>query len=296
MDPTEQGKLYEAYKLRYGDFPGSDNDPSPDQLSALRQVIAAGALPFACFTIFGPHGQRLLRKQTFTGYQLNVATGEWSKREQPGPASYHAWHRCWRVYRATMLLLEACDSERLDNYAETIRNFVTQFGDETWFLIARADAHMRSEQMERLRRQLRSNPDHGYTDANPWSACFMAACKDHEFWARELSTPATLFLARHKRDHTVPKEDSDNLDSPNKKIRKNRAPRRGYTGEDRSEKDNDGNYVKNRRGVDICRNYNLGRCGTSAAQGKCKMKRSHQCSKCMGPHQALACPGKGATN
>ena len=138
--------------------------PDPKNLGPpLRQVIAAGALPFACFTIFGPHGQRLLRRQTFMGYQLNVATGEWAKREQPGPRSYHAWHRCWRVCRAAMVLLEGCDVERLDNYAEMIRNFATQFGDETWFLISKADAQMRSEQMERLRRQLRSAPDYGYT-------------------------------------------------------------------------------------------------------------------------------------
>ena len=53
-----------------------------------------------------------------------------------------------------MLLLGACDAERLDSYAETIRGFVTQFGDETWFLISKADSQMRSEHLERIRRQL----------------------------------------------------------------------------------------------------------------------------------------------
>ena len=293
---AEQARLYELYRGKFGDFPGADNDPSPDQLAALQQVLASGALPFACFTIFGPHGQRLLRRQTFTGYQLNVATGEWSKKEQPGPSSYHMWHRCWRVYRAAMLLLDACDAEMLDNYAETIRNYVTQFGDETWFLISRADAMMRSEQMERIRRQLRSAPNYGYTEQNPWSACFMAACKDHEFWSRELCTPATLFLARHKRDLGPVKEEhlgSTGQGSPSKKPKKNRAPRRGYVGEDLSERDNDGLYSKNRRGVEICRNFNTGKCGTStAAQSKCKAGRSHQCNRCLGPHQATACPGK----
>ena len=292
MENAEQAALYEAYKRRFGDFPGSDNDPSPDQLAALRQVLASGALPFACFTVFGPHGQRLLRRQTFTGYQLNVATGEWSKREQPGPANYHQWHRAWRVFRAAMLLLDACDAERLDNYAETIRGFVTQFGDDTWFLIAKADAQMRSEHMERIRRQLRSSPEWGYTELSPWSAVFMAATKDHEFWSRELSTPATLFLARHKREQVV-KEEGDTT-SPAKRPKKPgaRASRRGYVGEDHSEKDNDGLYVKNRRGVEVCKNWNANRCGNStAAQSKCKAKRSHQCNRCLGPHQATACQG-----
>ena len=146
--------------------------------------------------------------------------------------------------------------------------------------------------MERLRRQLRANPEWGYTDASPWSAVFMAATKDHEFWSRELCTPATLFLARHKRDHQR-KDHEEGEASPSKKTRTGaRASRRGYTGEDHSEKDPDGTYVKNRRGIEVCRNFNLGRCGTSkAAQSKCKAKRSHQCNKCLGPHQALACPG-----
>lgn len=59
---------------------------------------------------------------------------------------------------------------------------------------------MRSEQLERLRRQLRVSPAHGFSEASPWSACYAAAAKDHEFWSRELNTPATLFLARHKRE------------------------------------------------------------------------------------------------
>lgn len=187
----------------------------------------------------------------------------------------------------------------LDNYAETVRNFVTQFGDETWFLISKADAMMRSEQMERIRRQLRAAPNHGYTEQNPWSAVFMAACKDHEFWTRELSTPATLFLARHKRELGSKEEPvgSPGQGSPTKKTKKGRAARRGYVGEDRSERDGEGIYSKNRRGVEVCRNFNVGKCGNStAAQSKCKAGRSHQCNRCLGPHQALACPGKSDTS
>ena len=192
-----------------------------------------------------------------------------------------------------MLLLDACDAERLDNYAETVRGFVTQFGDESWFLIAQADARMRSEQMERLRRQLRSSPEFGYTEANPWSAVFMAASKDHEYWTRELCTPATLFLARHKKEQRGRDEEDAAAASPSKRPKKNtRASRRGYVGEDHSEKDADGTYLKNRRGVEICKNFNQNRCGNStSAQSKCKAKRSHQCNRCLGPHQALACPG-----
>eukprot|EP00435_Cladocopium_sp_Y103_P054492 s1011_g17.t1 len=240
LSPEEIGRMYEDYRRRFGDHPGSDSDPSGDQLAALKQVLASGAVPFACFTTWGPHGQRLLRKQTFTGFQLNVATGEWSKREQPGPASFHAWYKCWRVHRTALLLLDAVDPERLDSYAETIRGFVTQFGDESWFLVAKADAEMRSTHLERIRRELRATPAYGYCEASPWSSCYAAATRDHEFWTRELSTPATLFLARHKQAGPIVKKEEDDGQPPPKKQRQGRPPRRGYTGDDKSEKDDQG--------------------------------------------------------
>ncbi|CAE7597393.1 unnamed protein product, partial [Symbiodinium microadriaticum] len=77
-------KLYADYKAKFGDHPSAEADPSADQLASLKQVVAAGSVPYADFSLFG---LRLLRKQTFTSYTLNVATGEWSKKEQPGPSS-----------------------------------------------------------------------------------------------------------------------------------------------------------------------------------------------------------------
>ena len=296
LSTAELGDMYTSYRERFGDFPSPECDPTSDQVAAVKQVLASGSPPFACFTTFGPHGQRLLRRQTFTGWQLNVATGEWAKREQPGPSNFHAWYKCWRVYRTVMLLLEACPAERLDNYAEAIRGYVTQYGDETWFLISKAETLMRSEHLDRLRRQLRNNPEFGFTEASPWGACYALAIKDHEFWTRELHTPATLWLARNKREMPT-KEEPGQSSAPPKRQKQNRPPRRGYEGEDNSVKDEAGLYIINRRGTNICRNWNAGKCGNSnAAQSKCKNGRSHQCHICLGPHQATSCKKGGGTN
>ena len=184
-------KLYADYKAKFGDHPSAEADPSADQLASLRQVVAAGSVPYADFSLFGPHGLRLLRKQTFTSYTLNVATGEWSKKEQPGPSSYHSWVEAWKVYRTALLLLETVDAERLDAYAEHVRSFVTQFGDSAWWLVYRAENRLRCEHMERLRRTLHDKPAHGYTAARPWNAVFAAAVRDGDYWTRELVTPAT---------------------------------------------------------------------------------------------------------
>ena len=216
LSAQEQTHMYEQYPQRFGDFPDSNCDPSPDQLAALSQVLAA-------------HGQRLLRKMTFSGFHLNVATGEWTRREQSGPSNYHEWYKAWRVYRTVMLLLQAADAERLDNDSEMIRNQVTQFGEEAWFLVAKADARMRSEHLDRLRRQLRMAPEHGFTEANPWSACFAAATRDHQFWAQELATPATLFLCRNKRLDPKTEKEEQSPTSPKKKHKQGSRPaRRGY--------------------------------------------------------------------
>ena len=130
LSSEEATRMYNDYRNAFGDFPTADSDVSMDQLAAVRQVVASGSVPYADFSVFGPFGQRLLRKQTFMSYHLNVATGEWQKREQPGPGDYHTWYRSWRCYRTAMLLVGACEAERLDAYSEFIRSFVTQFGDE----------------------------------------------------------------------------------------------------------------------------------------------------------------------
>ena len=210
MTSAEVTACYDSYKARFGDYPTPESDVSIDQLSALRQVISTGAVPFADFSIFGPFGTRRLRRQTFMGYHLNAATGEWSKKELPGPSDFHTWYQDWKCFRTGMLLLEAGQAEHLDAYSEFIRSQVTQFGDEAWWLICRADSRLRSEHLERIRRSLRTTPQYGYTEAAPWSACFAASIKDSDFWLKELGTPATLWLARgtqevviHPRDIVV---------------------------------------------------------------------------------------------
>ena len=171
-----------------------------------------------------------------------------------------------------------------------VRGFLQQFGEEAWFLIYRADVRLRSEQLERIRRALRANPQHGYTEASPWGVCFTAATKDSDFWSKELVTPATLWLSTSKKratggDDGATHQDANDETHPKKKKRANRR----YTGEDKSRQDN-GVYTINRKGVEICRAYNDGKCGSAAAQGKCKNSRSHQCNLCLGPHPAQSCP------
>ena len=144
-----------------------------------------------------------------------------------------------------MLLLDCGDFDWLDGYTEVIRSFVTQFGDECWFRVARADVvkWLVSTCMERLRRELRATPNFGYTDAALWAAAFMAASG---------TTSSGPRSSRHLPHCSSPATNGNNMGGrkkqPTRAPRRNnsRPARRGYTGDDKSVKDAEGVYTKNR--------------------------------------------------
>ena len=289
LTTAEVTAMYLKYKNKFGDHPSQDIEPTMDQLSALAQLIKSTALPYADFSVWGPHGLRQLRKSVFTAYILNSATGEWSKREQPGPDSIQAWEKAYKTYKVAMLLLEAADPERLDGYLEFIKDLHAQFGPECWGVLYKADTRMRSEYQERIRRSLEEEPKHGYTTASPWSAVFAASVRESEYWAKEVTTPATLLLARNKSIPAGNRSESPVRRESNK-TPKRKAAKRKYEGEDLSQWDKDaGHFAKNRKGIEICHKFNKGNCGNGRPQGKCPSSRSHQCDICLGPHMAKQC-------
>ncbi|CAK9001905.1 Uncharacterized protein SCF082_LOCUS7108, partial [Durusdinium trenchii] len=96
LEQSEVARMYSTYKAKFGDHPSQEVEPSADQLSGINQMLRSGALPYCDFSVFGPHGLRQLRKAVFTSYVLNVATGEWSKSEAPGPDSIFNWEKSFR--------------------------------------------------------------------------------------------------------------------------------------------------------------------------------------------------------
>lgn len=149
--------------------------------------------------------------------------------------------------------------------------------------------------MERVKRDLEASPQHGYTSASPWSAVFFAATKDMEFWSKEVVIPGTLLLARGSKPGRSRKRSDSSETGPTGPSRKSAPAKKKktkYKGDDQSVWDEaDKIFTKNRKGIEICRNFNLGKCGSDKPQGKCSNRRSHQCNKCMGPHPAHKCTG-----
>ena len=169
IEESEIARLYQEYSIKFGAHPAPEVDPTGDQLSALMQLIRAQALPYVDLSIWGPFGL------VYTSYILNAATGEWSKKEAPGPPNITAWERGFRTFKCAMLLIQAAGSERLDAYMDFVKDLNNQFSHECWGIIYKAEVRMRSEYMERIKRELTANPKHSFTEAAPWSAVFYAA-------------------------------------------------------------------------------------------------------------------------
>ena len=72
LDQKTLEGMFGRYTASRGDFPHADIEPTEDQISAVSQLLKHGAAPYVDFSIFGPHGRRLLRKLTFISYQYNA--------------------------------------------------------------------------------------------------------------------------------------------------------------------------------------------------------------------------------
>ncbi len=100
----------------------------------MAQVLKEDLPPYADFAVFGPHGSRLAKKLSYTAFS-HLPDGSWVRQELPGLPSFEVWWRCYRSYRALLLLLETVKVDRLDNYGEHIRDLHEMHGARSWWII-----------------------------------------------------------------------------------------------------------------------------------------------------------------
>ena len=304
LDASTVRQVFRDYEVLHGAPPREDAEPTIDQLSAVHQVVSAGFAPYVDFAIFGPHGRRLLRKLTFIDHVFLPETGGWRRVELPGPPDFEAWLRSWGVFECTLLLLKQVRGERLRAYQELLRGFVLHFGQQCWPIIYQADVRLRSEHLERTRRQVEiASGDGGaqgpgqYDPALPWDFIFAAILRDKEFWDREVREKCLLFLTRVQTQAAV-LSDGTALDISPAAIAP--APALGGKGSGQGPRKRPpassgsapGPRAKSKgtkgsgKANEICQNFNRGVC----TKTQCPNGRRHVCSHCGGDHQVKDCP------
>ena len=187
--------MFATYRKERGEYPHEDHEPTPDQLAAVQQLISAEAAPYVDFSLFGPHGRRLMRKLHLVAHHYEPSDGSWRKQDLPGPPDFATWWRCWLVFRCTMILLRQAKPEPLELYGELIRDLSQNYGPSCWFLVYQADVRMRSEEMERIRRRIAIENTDPNVDLT-WGTMFLAATKSKTFWDTEVREKALLYLTR----------------------------------------------------------------------------------------------------
>ena len=296
-------KLFADYEDKRGAEPSEDIEPTVEQISAVAQVLKADLTPYADFSVYGPHGRRLLQKLTYLAWTY-LPDGSWQRRELPGPPSVDHWWASYRVLRTTYLLLDAVATETLDNYGELIRGFVTQYGDSVWFLVYNADVRMRAERFQRLRRHAERDHDaavasgrrSSFDPARPWNTVFSMALVDKDWWEENIHRTALLYLARVKSaaqvlDDRTAQPASFATGSSRaasgagaRRTGRSRTPQREPAGRPRGSGDDGAIFTK--KGKRFCDDYNTSQgCSKGRACSDlhaCKACRAfgHSCQKC----------------
>ena len=290
----EVNKLFDEYRKRRGALPHPDVEPTVEQISAMRQVLRQGVVPYTDFAVFGPRNQKKLQLQTF----LLQPDCTWKRSETPGPPDFQCWWKSFRLLKTLFLILDVVQAEHLDNYGEKVREYNDLYGHTCWWLIYQADLRMRAEEFERIRRRLEAQRTQAESagaplitldaiiDYNqPWDAVFRAATTDDTtaYWSKEVTEKAQLYLSSVKPASALRDEGLvGRVDPEGGGVRKReRTPdagtRRVRPRTTRPGPGEDGTHSKNRAGKEICKAFN----SAEGCRLPCPEGKMHQCSVCL---------------
>ena len=323
-----QQEIMQAYKV-YNDKLGSghssappvvphpDEEPTVEQLSAIKALVESGSPPYVDFAIFGPHANRLKKKIAMSGYTM-ARDGTFQLTELKGPSNFVEWKECYCIFRTCCIMLEVCSPAVLDKYCDHISRFNLKYSDAVWLILYQTDVRARSEQVERIRRRgaqehsaaTGTGGTHEYQPSQPWEFVYRHLVLDNKFWEDEFTSTALLIRSHIDRltEHLGPEVEGDTRSSRPSGSSQKRGSDPGHEpppsppgtkrkkgdkkgGAEGSRKGPDGFYTSNRSGTPLCRAYQDGSCKEHTyVQGlpMCarNKKLAHMCAKCLGRHPA----------
>ena len=167
--------LLQKYVMMTGALPEEEEEPTIEQLSALKKKLSLGKPPYCDFGVFVPFGRKALRASKYKTW-IPTADGYVAK-ELPGPANFTQWRACYRVFTTAMLMLEECTLAPLHAY-ELFVEKLTRAYPEAWHLVYAADEMARGELLSRLKLKINMDMKGGKTapfafeEKKPWEAIF----------------------------------------------------------------------------------------------------------------------------
>ena len=186
----------QAYRGNYvavtGGRPPLKYTPTSKQIGGLLAKINGNKPPYADFALFNCHGQRMAKITKFTA-QVWV-NNRLETKHLHGPGSFEAWMDCWHLFKVTMISLLAASPQRLDDYANGIRELHTLYPN-AWGLVFAADELMRAEQWQLIRDELLDAK--AWPEARPWDDVLLKTTfgkGDNErqhWWNTHVIYPAT---------------------------------------------------------------------------------------------------------
>ena len=317
---NKRARELEAMFQKVNGGPAKESEAcSPAQLAALAGRIAVDDVPYADFSIFGLFGSRMAKLMSFQAQMF--VDGVLVTKKLPGPNSFEAWRRCWRVFRTGMLKLRAALPGPLDAYEEGIRQLNSSF-PQYWGLIALADDIMRSERWEMVRVRIEDLAANGQLrepfDKNmPWNAVLSWTAydtgNDSQWWYNRVDKPcmqsgspmgamaraAEIEGSAGVRSYTEPRNTESEGAHPSEGF----EPEQNHSGARRARDmrrlENraaavstgvrpDGRFMTTEDGQEICYSWNRSETGCSQ-HGGCSNNppKAHRCEWCRGAHKAI---------
>ena len=287
--------------------PDPEEAATDGQLTALQHLVRSSLAPAVDFAVWGPHGTRTERRLRLSG-QVFKPDGTFHTVEINGPPTLAHWHASYDVFATAAVMLDIIDLGTLAAYRTFITRMHSRFGPQCWLLIYQAESRFRFEHWQRTQRDVHAKHELAaaaggttpYVITRPWNFAMMAGQADAAWWNKEALEPALMMMARSATignfiagDAPIAKaSQSWHVQPPNQAWEEHasKKPRKSNTDDKASFKD--GSFMSNRRGTELCKDFQTGGCGASLFGTQCPKNRSdsHQCANCLSSqHGKSAC-------
>ncbi len=213
VEPEEtRQKWLKGYKDVTGGYPLEEEEPTLEQVSALKKKVDSGLAPFADFSVFVPYGKKAMKAAKYRSYQLDPSTGGYTVKELPGPSAFGMWLLSFRVYKVALVMLDLVDYTTLNRYENHMERLARIYAG-AWHLLVTADERARGEQAARIKSRVAIDLKEGKTappgwnEARPWNQVFLLVLEDERFWREQVHTPALAWLATGARGSPLTPEE-----------------------------------------------------------------------------------------